>query len=118
VVGMGMCGARELNYVSDVDVVFVAAPGRLPNGAEADEYEALRTATLNPARFLNATDRFGSVERGKIADLVLLDANPLQDITATQRIHAVISNGRHLPRATLDVMLADVERIVSRPPRP
>jgi imidazolonepropionase-like amidohydrolase len=76
--------------------------------------EALRTATLNPARFLNATDRFGSIERGKIADLVLLDANPLRDITATQRIHAVISNGRHLPRATLDVMLADVERIVSR----
>jgi glutamate-ammonia-ligase adenylyltransferase len=45
VVGMGKCGARELNYVSDVDVVFVAAPGRLPNGTEADEYEALRTAT-------------------------------------------------------------------------
>ena len=45
VVGMGKCGARELNYVSDVDVVFVAAPGRLANGNEADEYEALRTGT-------------------------------------------------------------------------
>ena len=45
VVGMGKCGARELNYVSDVDVVFVAAPGRLPNGEEAEEYEALRTGT-------------------------------------------------------------------------
>jgi glutamate-ammonia-ligase adenylyltransferase len=46
VIGMGKCGARELNYVSDVDVVFVAAPGRLANGTEADEYEALRTGTL------------------------------------------------------------------------
>jgi glutamate-ammonia-ligase adenylyltransferase len=45
VVGMGKCGARELNYVSDVDVVFVAAPGRLASGVEADEYEALRTGT-------------------------------------------------------------------------
>ena len=48
VIGMGKCGARELNYVSDVDVVFVAAPGRLSMGAEADEYdeyEALRTGT-------------------------------------------------------------------------
>jgi glutamate-ammonia-ligase adenylyltransferase len=46
VVGMGKCGARELNYVSDVDVVFVAAPGRMPDGSEAEEYEALRTGTL------------------------------------------------------------------------
>jgi glutamate-ammonia-ligase adenylyltransferase len=45
VVGMGKCGARELNYVSDVDVVFVAAPGRMPDGSEAQEYEALRTGT-------------------------------------------------------------------------
>ena len=45
VVGMGKCGARELNYVSDVDVVFVAAPGRMPDGSEAEEYEALRTGT-------------------------------------------------------------------------
>ena len=45
VIGMGKCGARELNYVSDVDVVFVAAPGRSPNGTDVDEYEALRTGT-------------------------------------------------------------------------
>lgn len=45
VLGMGKCGARELNYVSDVDVIFVAAPGQLINGTEADEYDALRTAT-------------------------------------------------------------------------
>ena len=45
VVGMGKCGARELNYVSDVDVIFVAAPGQGADGAPVDEYEALRTGT-------------------------------------------------------------------------
>ena len=45
VIGMGKCGARELNYLSDVDVIFIAAPGRMPDGTEAEEYEALRTGT-------------------------------------------------------------------------
>ena len=78
-------------------------------------FDALRSATLNPARFLNAADRFGSIERGKIADLVLLDANPLRDITATQRIDGVVTNGRFLSRAALDGLLVDVERVASRP---
>ena len=80
-------------------------------------FDALRSATANPARFLNATDRFGAIERGKIADLVLLDANPLQDIARTQRINAVITNGRYLSRSALDDMLLEIERIASRPPR-
>jgi len=79
--------------------------------------DALRSATVNPARFLNATDRFGAIERGKIADLVLLDANPLQDIARTQRINAVITNGRYLSRSALDDMLLEIERIAGRPPR-
>ncbi len=54
----------------------------------------LKAATLNPALFLNRTDSLGTVEKGKIADLVLLDANPLEDITNTQKINAVILNGR------------------------
>jgi imidazolonepropionase-like amidohydrolase len=58
-------------------------------------YEALRAATLAPARFLNATDSMGTVEKGKLADLVLLDADPLLDISNTRRITAVIANGRY-----------------------
>ncbi len=58
--------------------------------------EALQTATLNPATFLGLADRLGTVEQGKLADLVLLDANPLDDIRNTQRITAVIVNGRYL----------------------
>lgn len=72
--------------------------------------EALQTATLNPARFLGMEDRLGTIEKGKLADLVLLNANPLDDIRNTQKIDAVIVNGRYLSRAELDKMLAGVER--------
>jgi imidazolonepropionase-like amidohydrolase len=71
--------------------------------------EALQTATLNPAKFLGLEDRLGTIEQGKLADLVLVDANPLDDIRNTQKIAAVIVNGRYLSRADLDKMLADVE---------
>lgn len=64
--------------------------------------EALRTATINPAIFLNRQDELGSVEKGKLADLVLLDANPLTDIKNTNKIFAVINNGKYLDRTALD----------------
>jgi len=71
--------------------------------------EALQTATLNPAKFLGMEDRLGTIEKGKLADLVLLDANPLEDIRNTQKIEAVILNGRYLSRGELDKMRAGVE---------
>lgn len=55
--------------------------------------EVLRAATLENARYLDAADRIGSVAVGKEADLLLLDANPLEDIAATRQIAAVIVNG-------------------------
>ena len=72
--------------------------------------EALQTATINPARFFGAESELGTVERGKIADLVLLRANPLADIGNTQRIAAVIAGGRYFSRKDLDGILAVVER--------
>jgi imidazolonepropionase-like amidohydrolase len=71
--------------------------------------EALETATTHPARFLGMEDRLGSVERGKIADLVLLDANPLDDIRNTRKIRAVVANGRLFTRSDLDALLRKVE---------
>jgi imidazolonepropionase-like amidohydrolase len=71
--------------------------------------EALQTATLNPARFLGMEDQLGTIEKGKLADLVLLDANPLDDIRNTQKIAGVVANGRYFSRADLDKMLAGVE---------
>ena len=75
--------------------------------------EALQAATLNPARFLRATDSLGTVEQGKVADLVILDANPLDDINNTTKIRAVIVNGRYVDRALLDTLLAAAERAAS-----
>jgi imidazolonepropionase-like amidohydrolase len=71
--------------------------------------EALQAATLNPARFLGRTDDLGAVQQGKLADLVLLDANPLEDIRNTQTIVSVVLNGRYLDRQALDALLARAE---------
>ena len=71
--------------------------------------EALQTATLNPAKFLGMEDRLGTIEKGKLADLVLLDANPLDDIRNTQKIAGVVANGRYFSRADLDEVLTGVE---------
>ena len=71
--------------------------------------ESLQTATSNPARFLGIEASVGSVAPAKIADLVLLSANPLTDIHNTQKISAVIVNGRLFNRAALDQILKDVE---------
>jgi hypothetical protein len=61
--------------------------------------DALRSATYEPARYLNALDSLGTVQAGKLADLVLLDANPLDDIINTRRIAAVVWNGRVIDAA-------------------
>ena len=65
----------------------------------------LRAATINAARFMGKEDSEGSVAVGKRADLLLLDANPLEDIANTQRIVGVMRNGQWLSRADLDELL-------------
>ena len=67
--------------------------------------QALQTATINPARFFGWEQKMGTVQVGKVADLVLLDANPLEDIHNAAKIDAVFARGRYLDRATLDQML-------------
>jgi imidazolonepropionase-like amidohydrolase len=69
--------------------------------------EALQTATINPANFFGKEKELGTIEKGKLADLVLLDANPLEDINNTRKINAVVLNGRFLDRKALDKVLAD-----------
>lgn len=67
--------------------------------------EALRAATINPAKFLGKEKEFGTIEKGKLADLVLLNGNPLEDIRNTKKIEAVIVNGMLLHRGDLDALL-------------
>lgn len=67
--------------------------------------EALQTATRNPARYFGILEDTGTVEEGKSGDLVLLDADPLDDIRNTQKIRAVVMRGHYYSRADLDGML-------------
>ncbi len=76
--------------------------------------EALQAATRNAAAYLGKLDTFGTIATGKVADLVLLDANPLEDIGHTRRIHAVVVGGTLLPGPTLRAILADAEAAAKR----
>jgi imidazolonepropionase-like amidohydrolase len=86
---------RELEYLVDA--------GLTP-------FEALQTGTVNPSIFFGQANEFGVVKTGAEADLVLLDANPLDDITNTRRIHGVMLRGRWLPRSELDEILDELAR--------
>jgi imidazolonepropionase-like amidohydrolase len=71
--------------------------------------EALRAATLGAAQFLHREDDFGAVTVGKLADLVMMDANPLEDISNTRKIRAVVRAGNYLDRGALDRLSADAK---------
>ncbi len=81
--------------------LFLLARGGLSN------FEVLRAATLEPARYFGMTDSAGTIAPGQLADMVLLSANPLDDILNTRRISAVVANGRYIGpgarRSLLDV---------------
>lgn len=76
--------------------------------------QALQTATSNPAKYLNMSDSLGTIEKGKLADLVLLEANPLENINNTQRISAVMANGKYLPKEVLQEMLVEAETAANK----
>jgi imidazolonepropionase-like amidohydrolase len=75
------------------------------SNAGLEPMDVLQSATRNPARYFGRERELGTVEKGKLADLVLLDANPLQQIANTRKINAVVVNGRLLDRTMLDEML-------------
>lgn len=76
--------------------------------------QALQSAVINGPRFLGKLERYGSVAAGKAADLLVLDANPLQDIKATRQIRLVVSRGHVYDRAALDRMLAELRAWVAQ----
>jgi imidazolonepropionase-like amidohydrolase len=78
--------------------------------------ESLQTATSGPAKFLGIESTSGVIAPGKVADIVLLSANPLDNIHNTRKITAVIANGRLFDRAALDRMLKDVEAAAKKAP--
>jgi len=100
-------------------------PGVVPGFSEHEElrhlldigftpFEALRAATRYPAEFLTQAGEFGTVAVGKRADLLLLDANPLQDTGSVARPLGVMARGRWMPQAELRRMLEDVPAAYAR----
>jgi adenine deaminase len=79
--------------------------------------ESLQAATINPARLLGKERTQGSIEEGKDADLVLLEANPLLDIHNTTAIRAVVASGRLFDRGAIDQILTDAERASREKPQ-
>ncbi|MBR8742612.1 amidohydrolase family protein [Nocardiopsis sp. MG754419] len=79
-------------------------------GSGLSPLQALRTATIEPARFLGRESWSGSVEQGKVADLLIVDADPLADIRNTTRIHAVVTRGRHIGPEERAGLSAQIER--------
>ena len=93
------CDAMIAGFCVHDELAAMVAGGMTP-------LAALQTATVNPARYLGRESTLGTVAPGRQADLVLLDANPLEDIGNLRRIHAVITAGRFFDRAALDQLLA------------
>lgn len=75
--------------------------------------EALQTATLNPALFYNKRADFGSVEKGRLADLLLLEANPLDNITNTRKIAGVIADGHYLGKPEIEQLRTTLKALAA-----
>lgn len=112
-VAMHRAGIRLLAGSDD------ATPGLVPGFALHEELarlveagltpmQAIQTATVEPARYLGLDDSLGTVQRGKVADLVVLDADPLGDIGNTRKIHAVIVRGRLITPKDRKRILAEI----------
>jgi len=76
--------------------------------------QILQMTTLNGAEFLNREATLGTVDEGKNADLVLLDANPIESAENLGKIHAVVLRGRYLSKAELEIMKNDVETFYAK----
>jgi imidazolonepropionase-like amidohydrolase len=73
--------------------------------------EALQTATINPARFLGKLSDYGSVQPGRVADLVLLRANPLEDIANTRAIGGVVADGKYWSQAEIEALRERLKKV-------
>jgi imidazolonepropionase-like amidohydrolase len=115
---VGMCNRADVKILAGTDGPGI---GRLTVGfglhhelellveAGLKPIEALQGATINAARALRKENDLGSVEAGKFADAVILNADPLSDIRNTTKIDSVLLRGRVFDRASLDAALAAIE---------
>jgi imidazolonepropionase-like amidohydrolase len=106
--GIPILAGTDAGYLNSFNYPGQALHDELARYVEAGltPAEALRTATITGPAFLGHADRYGALAAGKTADILLLDANPLDDIANTRRIRMVVSQGRALDRDALDQILA------------
>lgn len=83
-------------------------------GAGMTPLEILKSGTVNPARYFDMEDTFGDLKVGLDADMVLLESNPLDDMTALQEIAGVMLRGRWIPKEEIDEKLAIVAKHASQ----
>ncbi len=86
----------------------------LLNQAGLSTMEVIQAATLNPAIFLGLSDERGTLEPGKLADMVILNENPLEDIENIRSIYGVVLRGRYLPEQELQDLLNEVENSIDQ----
>lgn len=120
--------AEMVRRLNDAGVPLMAGtdlsvPGVIPGFSLHDELaiwqevgipaaDILRSATVVPAQFMGLSDRLGSLAEGKTASMVLLRANPLEDVGNARDIESVFLRGRYFDRAALDGMIEDVRESV------
>jgi imidazolonepropionase-like amidohydrolase len=124
---IGMCSRAGVRIIAGTDGV--GAGKLLPGFGLQHELEllvqagltpvqAIQAATINAARALRKEQDLGSIEAGKFADVVILNADPLMDIRSAANINAVVAGGRLLDRKALDGLLAQAEAAAGKSPAP
>ncbi len=87
---------------------------QLFKNAGLNPHQILQSATINGAKFLKKTRTMGSIDKGKIANIVFLENNPLFDITALEKINGVFTKGRYFNRKALDKIVMDINALKIR----
>ncbi len=105
--GIPILAGTDTGYLNSFNYPGIGLHDELQRYVEAGltPREALASATQTGPQFLGHADRYGAVAKGKAADILILDANPLQDISATRAIRGVVTKGQWLDRAALDKLL-------------
>jgi imidazolonepropionase-like amidohydrolase len=115
--GIPILAGTDAGYLNSFNYPGIGLHDELQRYVEAGltPREALASATLTGPKFLGHADRYGAVAKGKSADILILDANPLKDISATRKIRGVVTKGQWLDRAELDRMLETAKAKAAKP---
>jgi len=110
--GMKIIAGTDAGYLNSFVYPGIALHQELQLFVEAGltPLQALQSATINGPWFFGKLNKYGSLQAGKFADMLVLDENPLKDIKATQKISAVLLKGKLLDRKNLDSLLVEIAK--------